>query len=70
MTDKDDFFSWKHHPITVAVFAELENRIKQLVAEIVEQADNVDPRSLAHKAGAIRAYQDVLQIQVEDDNAN
>lgn len=62
----DDFYGWKRHPITQAVMSEFKARIAYLMQEMVDQAASGDPRELAVKAGAIRAYQDVLEIQVEE----
>lgn len=66
----DDFYSWKQHPITQIVMGEFQARIKQLCEEMVEQASTVDPRLMAEKAGAIKAYQDVLDIQLEESHGN
>jgi hypothetical protein len=66
----DDFVSWKHHPITVVIFSELKARIEQLKEELVELARTGDGYLLAEKAGAVKAYQDVLDTQVEETNGN
>lgn len=62
----DDFHSWKHHPITQMVMEELKFRIMSLTDELVEQTPTSDPREMAYKVGAIKAYRDVLEIQPEE----
>jgi hypothetical protein len=62
----DDFYSWKRHPITLAVMGEYEARQKALIEQLVAQAATTDPRVLAEKAGAIKAYQDILDISIEE----
>lgn len=62
----NDFHSWKRNSITQVIMAEFKARIEQLTLELVEQATTGDPRILAEKSGAIKAYRDVLDIQVEE----
>lgn len=63
----DDFYSWKRHPITQVVMGEYKARRDALVAQLVEQAATTDPRVLAEKAGAVKAYQDILDIDIDEE---
>lgn len=65
MTTKLDILEWKNHPVTKAVFDDLRQRIFGLKNEMVEQAVEEDARKLAFKAGAVNAYQDILDLSVE-----
>jgi hypothetical protein len=58
----NDFQDWKRHPITQAVFSNLQERVDFLTAELVEQAASTDQRQLAERAGAIKAINDLLSI--------
>lgn len=66
----DDFYSWRRHPVTVVVFAELEARIKEAQEKLVARASTSPQAELAELAGAAKALRDVLDIQVEDTNGN
>lgn len=66
----DEFHSWQRHPITQSVFGEFAARRVQLIEELIEQTATADPRVLAEKAGAIKAYQDILDIKVEEAHGN
>ena len=64
----DEFSSWKRHAITQIVMDELKNRILDLQEQMVAQAASTSQAQLAEKAGAIKAYRDVLDIQIEESN--
>lgn len=66
----DDFYSWKRHPITQTVMAEYKARREALIDELIEQTASGDPKLMAEKAGAIKAYQDILDISVEETNSD
>lgn len=63
MTTKSDFQDWKRHPVTQAVFSELEARAKYLVEEVVEQTPFISQSELAEKTGAIKAIRDMLSTE-------
>lgn len=58
---KADFVDWKSHPVTKLVFANLEQNILGLQAELGIAA-GIDPRQDAIKVGAIQAFKDVMDI--------
>lgn len=60
----DEFVLWRNHPITQVLWDEYKRRIERLTAELVEQTSSGDPRIMAEKAGAIKAYRDVLDIDL------
>lgn len=66
--NQSDFYDWKRHPVTQQVFSQLTARIAGLKDEIVGDALGSDPRTLASKAGAILAYQDVLDIDFDEES--
>ena len=67
---KSDFIDWKRHPVTEQVFSQLRQRIEYLKDELVGYAISGDPRELAQIAGAIKAMDDMLNIQFEDEVTN
>jgi hypothetical protein len=62
MSSETHVAEWKTHPITQEFFYELRRRVEGLKDEIVSKALDGDPRELAFRAGAIRALQDMLDI--------
>ncbi len=66
----DDFHSWKRHPITQTVMAEYEARRQELIAQLIDQTADGDVAKMAEKAGAIKAYQDILDIDIEETHGN
>lgn len=69
MTAKE-FFDWKKSSVTQHVFSQLLGRIEDLKNELVANAITGNPTVLAHKAGAIQAYQDIVLIEFEESNGN
>lgn len=65
-----DFYDWKRHPVTQAVFSELANRITFLTEQLVEQAASASQTELAEKAGAIKALRDIINIENEGEDSN
>lgn len=65
MTRKD-FIDWKSNPITKAVFVQIRNNIQGLQEELGESA-GVDTYLDAKKVGAIRAYNDVLELDFDEE---
>jgi hypothetical protein len=65
---KSDFIDWKRHPVTQQVYSQLNSRIAYFTEQLVEQAAYLDPRILAEKSGAIRAYQDMLNIEFDEES--
>jgi hypothetical protein len=59
---------WKRHPVTHEVFIELKARIAGLKDEIVGGILGDDEKLLAYKAGAIQAYNDVLNIELSEES--
>ena len=67
--NRKDFIDWKEHPITRALFDQLNLRIRGLETELGYQAgDNV--RLDALKVGAIQAYRDVLDADWFEETKN
>lgn len=64
---KNDFIDWKRHPVTQQVFSQLSERIESLSLELVAQVASADPRAMAEKAGAIQAFQHILEIEFEEE---
>lgn len=64
--NRKDFIDWKAGPITKAVFAQIRNNIRGLQEELGESA-GIDPRADAIKVGAIRAYNDVLELDFDEE---
>ena len=62
----NDFNDWKRHPVTQIIFNQLENRIKDLQEILGEQAGK-DIREDILFVGAIKAYQDIIRIEWEED---
>lgn len=61
-----DFYDWKRHPVTEAVFSNLKARAEVLMEELVDQTAFMSQSEMAEKAGAIKAIRDLLQISFED----
>lgn len=61
---KDEFVLWKNHPITQVLWEEYKRRMEFLIEEVIEQTANGDPKNMAYKTGAIKAYRDVLNIDL------
>lgn len=59
---KQEIADWRHHPITQEFFIEINRRIDGLKDEIVGQLHDSDIRELSVKAGAIRAFRDILDL--------
>jgi hypothetical protein len=62
----NDFYDWKKHPVTQAVFQEIETRVKIFVEQLVEQVSTTSQTECAEKAGAIKALRDILDISLEE----
>lgn len=62
---KSDLVDWKRHPVTMQVFSQLRERIEQLKTELVGDAIEGDPRMHAFRAGAIGAYNDILNVEFD-----
>jgi hypothetical protein len=68
--NSNDFHDWKRHPVTQAIFSNLEGRVSILVDEIVEQTPYSSQAEMAEKAGAIKAIRDLLNITYEETHGN
>ena len=58
--NRKDFLDWKSHPITKALFNEIENRISGLKEELSYGAGE-NFRADSIKVGAIQAFRDLLE---------
>lgn len=63
---KSDFLDWRRHPVTQQVFSQLQERISQLKDEIASQVAHVPQLEVAEKAGAVQAFQHILDIDYEE----
>lgn len=63
--NKKDFYDWKRHPVTQVIFSQLEGRISEL-KEVLAETAGKDPAQDRELVGAIRAYNDLLRIEFED----
>jgi hypothetical protein len=61
----NDFLDWKRHPVTQAIFSQLQDRIDFWTDELIEQTAYTSQTEMAEKAGAIKAVRDVLNIEYE-----
>lgn len=64
--NKADFIDWKRHPVTQVVFSQLQSRIQDL-QDTLGQGAGERPVQDARFSGAIQAYQDMLNIEFEDE---
>ncbi len=61
-----DFYDWKRHPVTQVVMSQLAGRVNELKEILSYNAGN-QPLSDREVVGAIKAYNDMLEIQFEGD---
>lgn len=66
MNTLGEFADWRRHPITQVVLTELQSRYNRIKEELVEQASSISHEELCEKAGAAKAYRDVLNIALDD----
>lgn len=64
--NKSDFVDWKRHPVTQVIFSQLNQRIDDLQS-MLGQSAGVNPIQDSQYVGAIKAYQDMLQIEFESE---
>jgi hypothetical protein len=62
---KDEFYSWKTHPITQIIMDEFKSRIDRINEELIENAGQ-DARTDAFRSGLIKAYRDTVNVTLED----
>ena len=62
---KDDFQFWKQSEVTKAVMSGFRERIRELEIQLGGSA-GVDPLQDRYVVGAISAYTDILNIDVEE----
>lgn len=60
MISREEVVNWKYHPVTMEFLEAIKQRIAGLTEEIIVNARQGDPRDQAYRAGAIQAFQDVL----------
>ena len=61
---KSEFIDWKKHPVTKEVMSILTDRVAQLQYELGFSA-GILPSEDRFKCGAIGAYNDMIQIEVD-----
>lgn len=64
--NKADLVDWKRHPVTQAVFSQLQERIQSLY-EMLGDSAGQNPVQDARFSGAIQAYKDMLNIDIENE---
>lgn len=62
-----DFYDWKRHPVTQQVFAQLEDRVKQLIEQVIDQTPFMSQSEMSEKTGAIKATRDLLSIEFDEE---
>jgi hypothetical protein len=62
---KESFRDWKANPVTKAVFNDIYNRIHRIQEELGATA-GLDPLNDRFRVGAIGAYNDLLNIEVDE----
>jgi hypothetical protein len=63
----DEFVIWKHHPYTQKLIDECLRRIDLLVEQMVEQTATAPAGAMAEKAGAIKAYRDIITMELDEE---
>ena len=61
---KSEVAEWRSFSVTKEVFAVLQDRVEQLEYELSITA-GLDPLEDRFKCGALAAYKDVLQVEVD-----
>jgi hypothetical protein len=61
----NDFYDWKRHPITDAVFKMLQERVAYMTEHLQLHAGD-DPLKDKQYSGAIMAHNDILSISYQD----
>lgn len=62
--NKQDFADWKRHPVTQVVISQLNGRIAD-IKDILAMSAGLDPLQDREYVGAIKAYQDLIDVQYE-----
>lgn len=62
----NDFYNWRHDPVTVSVFSQLKERLDYLIEEVIAQTATMSQSEMAEKTGAIKAIRDLLNIEFEE----
>lgn len=60
-----DFYDWKRHPVTQAIISNLMGRVIECKEILAERAGQ-DPAFDRELVGAIKAYNDLINISWED----
>lgn len=60
---------WKSLEITQVITQELQTRIQYLKEQLADQA-GLDPLADRQKVGAIKAYQDIIDIELDEETHN
>ena len=62
---RSEFIDWKHNPVTLAVYDDLNTRILALQAELGQIAGK-DPLQDRFIVGMIRAYKNLFEVEFEE----
>ena len=60
----NDLLDWKRHPVTQVIFSQLSVRVQYILEILGEQAGK-DPYQDRELVGAIKAYRDILGIELD-----
>jgi len=63
--NKLDLLDWKRHPVTQIVLTQINQRILDLQDILSEQA-GLNPVKDREYVGAIKAFRDMLNIEIDD----
>lgn len=66
---KTEFIDWKQHPVTQNVFSQLTARV-QNIQEILGQSAGTNPAQDREFVGAVKAYNDILNMDFEEEASN
>lgn len=61
----NDLYDWKRHPVTVAVFGMLQDRVNHMTEYLQLHAGD-NPLMDKQFSGAIMAHNDILSISFQD----
>jgi hypothetical protein len=64
-----NLYDWKNLGITVEIMAELKRRQSFLKEQLADQA-GLDPLADREKVGLIKGYEDMLNIELDDDGSS
>jgi hypothetical protein len=65
--NRADFVDWKNHPVTKAVFKQIEANVKGIKDELSISA-GIDVRADGIRVGSIQTYLDILSADFVEDS--